>query len=76
MLTKELGNVDESSGASWRDYYALTKPGVVQLLVFTLFRVGSTGSTEHRIRLRFDSDGAVEKARHRTSVDSRRLANH
>jgi protoheme IX farnesyltransferase len=35
MLTKELGNVDESSGASWRDYYALTKPGVVQLLVFT-----------------------------------------
>jgi len=35
MLTKELGNVDLSSGASWRDYYALTKPGVVQLLVFT-----------------------------------------
>jgi protoheme IX farnesyltransferase len=34
MLTKELGNV---SGAvtHWRDYYALTKPGVVQLLVFT-----------------------------------------
>ena len=35
MLTKELGNVDESAGAHWRDYYALTKPGVVQLLVFT-----------------------------------------
>jgi protoheme IX farnesyltransferase len=35
MLTKELGNVDASAGAHWRDYYALTKPGVVQLLVFT-----------------------------------------
>ena len=35
MLTKELGNVSESVGAHWRDYYALTKPGVVQLLVFT-----------------------------------------
>src|SRR5688572_3973470 len=35
MLTKELGNVDESAGSHWRDYYALTKPGVVQLLVFT-----------------------------------------
>jgi protoheme IX farnesyltransferase len=35
MLTKELGNVDETAGAHWRDYYALTKPGVVQLLVFT-----------------------------------------
>ena len=35
MLTKELGNVDERAGAHWRDYYALTKPGVVQLLVFT-----------------------------------------
>jgi len=34
MLTKELGNVD-SVGTHWRDYYALTKPGVVQLLVFT-----------------------------------------
>ena len=34
MLTKELGNV--SGGvAHWRDYYVLTKPGVVQLLVFT-----------------------------------------
>jgi protoheme IX farnesyltransferase len=35
MLTKELANVDERAGAHWRDYYALTKPGVVQLLVFT-----------------------------------------
>ncbi len=35
MLTKELGNVEGSAGAHWRDYYALTKPGVVQLLVFT-----------------------------------------
>ena len=34
MLTKELGNV-EGSAAALRDYYALTKPGVVQLLVFT-----------------------------------------
>jgi protoheme IX farnesyltransferase len=35
MLTKELGNVSGGLGAHWRDYYALTKPGVVQLLVFT-----------------------------------------
>jgi protoheme IX farnesyltransferase len=35
MLTKELGNVDARAGAHWRDYYTLTKPGVVQLLVFT-----------------------------------------
>jgi protoheme IX farnesyltransferase len=35
MLTKELGNVSAAAGAHWRDYYALTKPGVVQLLVFT-----------------------------------------
>jgi heme o synthase len=34
MLTKDLGNVS-GVGAHWRDYYALTKPGVVQLLVFT-----------------------------------------
>ncbi len=34
MLTKELGNVS-NTGAHWRDYYVLTKPGVVQLLVFT-----------------------------------------
>jgi protoheme IX farnesyltransferase len=35
MLTKDLANVEQSAGAHWRDYYALTKPGVVQLLVFT-----------------------------------------
>ena len=35
MLTRELGKLDASAGAHWRDYYALTKPGVVQLLVFT-----------------------------------------
>jgi heme o synthase len=35
MLTKELGTVSRSAVAPWRDYYALTKPGVVQLLVFT-----------------------------------------
>jgi protoheme IX farnesyltransferase len=34
MLTRELGKAD-SSVARWRDYYVLTKPGVVQLLVFT-----------------------------------------
>jgi protoheme IX farnesyltransferase len=34
MLTKELGSVS-AGAAHWRDYYALTKPGVVQLLVFT-----------------------------------------
>ena len=35
MLTRELGNVSGNASAHWRDYYALTKPGVVQLLVFT-----------------------------------------
>jgi protoheme IX farnesyltransferase len=35
MLTKELGNVSAGAAPRWRDYYALTKPGVVQLLVFT-----------------------------------------
>lgn len=35
MLTKEFGNQIESNAATWRDYYALTKPRVVQLLVFT-----------------------------------------
>jgi len=34
MLTKELGKAD-APPTRWRDYYALTKPGVVQLLVFT-----------------------------------------
>jgi len=35
MLTRELGKADASPIARWRDYYALTKPRVVQLLVFT-----------------------------------------
>jgi len=34
MLTRELSNPDPAR-ASWRDYYTLTKPRVVQLLVFT-----------------------------------------
>ncbi len=34
MLTRELEK-PESPGATWRDYYTLTKPRVVQLLVFT-----------------------------------------
>ncbi len=36
MLTRELDKADEARPAArWRDYYVLTKPGVVQLLVFT-----------------------------------------
>jgi protoheme IX farnesyltransferase len=35
MRTEEFGNQAELGQASWRDYYALTKPRVVQLLVFT-----------------------------------------
>jgi protoheme IX farnesyltransferase len=35
MLTRELGKADAAPVARWRDYYALTKPRVVQLLVFT-----------------------------------------
>ena len=35
MLTKELGNASAGAAPHWRDYYQLTKPGVVQLLVFT-----------------------------------------
>jgi heme o synthase len=35
MLTRELGKADAPPVARWRDYYALTKPAVVQLLVFT-----------------------------------------
>ena len=33
MLTREFGKTNVP--ATWRDYYVLTKPGVVQLLVFT-----------------------------------------
>jgi protoheme IX farnesyltransferase len=35
MLTKEFGKQADIVRASWRDYYTLTKPRVVQLLVFT-----------------------------------------
>jgi len=35
MLTSELDNPAEAPAATWRDYYTLTKPRVVQLLVFT-----------------------------------------
>lgn len=35
MLIKEFANTEASARAGWRDYYVLTKPGVVQLLVFT-----------------------------------------
>ena len=35
MLTRDYGKPADLAGASWRDYYALTKPRVVQLLVFT-----------------------------------------
>lgn len=35
MLTRELRSAKTAEHAHWRDYYRLTKPGVVQLLVFT-----------------------------------------
>jgi heme o synthase len=35
MLTREFGNASTAGMRAWRDYYELTKPGVVQLLVFT-----------------------------------------
>jgi protoheme IX farnesyltransferase len=35
MLTREFGSTKAPPARTWRDYYALTKPGVVQLLVFT-----------------------------------------
>ena len=35
MLTSEFDNPAEAPAATWRDYYTLTKPRVVQLLVFT-----------------------------------------
>ena len=35
MLTRDFGETDTRRVGTWRDYYALTKPGVVRLLVFT-----------------------------------------
>ncbi|HEX7081181.1 MAG TPA: heme o synthase [Gammaproteobacteria bacterium] len=35
MLSRGFTNAEAAPRAGWRDYYALTKPGVVQLLVFT-----------------------------------------
>jgi len=35
MLTREFDTVKQPLLARWRDYYVLTKPGVVQLMVFT-----------------------------------------
>src|SRR5690606_36443495 len=35
MFTRDYANTDVTESATWRDYYVLTKPGVVQLLVFT-----------------------------------------
>lgn len=35
MLTRDFGETDARPAGSWRDYYQLTKPGVVRLLVFT-----------------------------------------
>lgn len=35
MLTREFDNPKDTVSALWRDYYVLTKPAVVQLLVFT-----------------------------------------
>ena len=35
MLTEEFGKTDNAPSASWRDYYSLSKPRVVLLLVFT-----------------------------------------
>jgi heme o synthase len=35
MLTNDFGTTEHARRARWRDYYALTKPRVVQLLVFT-----------------------------------------
>jgi protoheme IX farnesyltransferase len=35
MVTSEFDNTAEAPAATWRDYYTLTKPRVVQLLVFT-----------------------------------------
>ena len=35
MLTREFASASTAIQGTWRDYYVLTKPGVVQLLVFT-----------------------------------------
>lgn len=35
MLIRDFGAPDTRTAGSWRDYYLLTKPGVVRLLVFT-----------------------------------------
>ncbi len=35
MLTRDFGETDARQVGTWRDYYLLTKPGVVRLLVFT-----------------------------------------
>ncbi len=35
MLTKDFGATETRRPGTWRDYYQLTKPGVVRLLVFT-----------------------------------------
>jgi protoheme IX farnesyltransferase len=35
MPTNDLATAELPAASSWRDYYALTKPRVVQLLVFT-----------------------------------------
>ncbi|MDG2315530.1 MAG: heme o synthase [Gammaproteobacteria bacterium] len=54
MLTKELETADSPVTASWRDYYVLTKPGVVQLLVFTAIVgmfLSTPGSVDWKILL-------------------------
>ncbi len=35
MFTRDFGATDAGQVGTWRDYYLLTKPGVVRLLVFT-----------------------------------------
>ena len=54
MLTKELEKADSPVTATWRDYYVLTKPGVVQLLVFTAIVgmfLSTPGSVDWKILL-------------------------
>jgi heme o synthase len=51
MLTREFGNAKALAAAGrWSDYYLLTKPGVVQLLVFTAI-VGMFLSTSGMVPL-------------------------